>query len=388
MKNPSLLRNALLLSLPLLIIWFAWWLLAGPKGGSMPASTITTLVDVPIGTGAGTVKQQSDSQYEGADYRLFRLRPRAVDDVSNIYFLDDFKTLHVFTPNNQLLRQIKVGIRAVWVWQLAVASDGNFWMDTDYKAASLFKVKANGSVLWSMGRGKSKPAPTSPPLMGGMKRNGFGRIAGLFPDKNGGVFVYDNYDTMFHFDRDGRVLATYDVIDQATRGQDGFQGTDTSVIATREGVVYSQLRTAVSGDYRTAVLLKTWPKPNQSTTRIIDLSRLQPVKSIVLRGADARGNLYFQYRYDINGERAAIDKWGGPMAIARVGADNVAHKVFDTFEFYGKGHDGGTVGAKSSRPKFNRSGDLFHVATNGDLYIDNVTSTNYRVDRISFAAGG
>jgi hypothetical protein len=151
-------------------------------------------------------------------------------------------------------------------------------------------------------------------------------------------------------------------------------------------VTYSPRKTTPAGSMRSIVY--RWVKPNQRTTRIIDLSQLGYVaeSGILLAGVDKNENLYFQYIYSPSGDKKDIP-WTMAMAIAKVGSDGKVEKVFDIYEYYKSEIEDAIQQADPRRKKRGiiGIGDVMHVAANGDMYLEIATNTHYRIDKIFFS---
>jgi hypothetical protein len=220
-----------------------------------------------------------------------------------------------------------------------------------------------------------------------VKGQPFDEIAGLFTAANGDVFVLTRLQKMLRFGEDGHFIADYDL--RAGEGPNQFF----SAIATPDGGVYSISKPVRDEAQKVVGLqLNHWPKPGPYTSRIIDrrgyFVRGQVFSDeILLMGADGENNLYFEYRYKLDTKQVSPATWMGPMAIAKVGADNKIKKIFDIYQHYKDEMERAKQQSDAKRQQRGPIGigDLIHVSANGDLYLEVADATHYRIDKIFFA---
>ncbi len=73
------------------------------------------------------------------------------------------------------------------------------------------------------------------------------------------------------------------------------------------------------------------------------------------------------------------------MAIAEIGSDGNVKKIFDLYEHYKDEISQAKRRADKRREKRGPIGlgDIIHVSSNGDLYLEVADDTHYRIDKIS-----
>lgn len=374
-------RNVLIAASLLALASVLWMDIRSYKG-SPSSATIDTVANLRYGDGPGKIGKSSAWEHKGGNWRMMRIAAScAIDDNGRIYIIDLKNRLTIVSPSGGIIHQIE----CAWTklpYQLVVGPKQTLWIADNFRYGGktrLVKASANGAALWEIGRDDDEakrvaPNITRPPEYSG-NEDEFVQVEALFTSKNGDVFVYDNYKAMRRFDSNGRFIISYDVKSRDAWPKDVDMkdaAPVSSAIATRDGSVYSHSLGIMKNDRLITLVLNQWPRSRQRIRRMVDLTQLGHINSgdILLMGSDADNNLYFQYRYPTKEDRWS-KSWAGPMAIAKVGSDNKAIKVFDIYDHY----KDAMIGV----------GDLIHVSPKGDLYIEMQTSTHYRIDKISFA---
>ncbi len=355
--------------------------MSGPR---LPRHHATVVALVPYGSGPGQLGRTTGWEHKGGNYRMGSLAPAAVTDDGRVLIMDLRPNLCLVSPDGRSVRKAPCP-SVPCAYALTAGAGDAVWVGGDLGMGSgtrVVRATAAGTALWAVAAPPlpgARPAPRRRPTGGIVTRTArLVQVEGLFPCDDGGVFVYDAYERMLRLGRDGRVAAEYDVSTPTLLRLLGGDCRRTSpvlcALATRSGRVYgfSYVHADV-GKPVLGLILTCWETPGRTTQRPVSLAGLEPIASgdILLRGSDAADNLYFQYRYrkGIGAEEA--DRWRGPMAIARVGPDGRAVKLFDTYRYYRAAGLGGC-------------GDLIHVSRRGDFYLEAAPPSHYRVDRVSF----
>lgn len=362
----------------------------------MPPSAVTTVVNLRFGSGTGEIGRLFRLQHRENNIHMLNMSaPCAVDEAGRVFIADSREKLYVIDSDAKSVQRIAMPW-AKTVVKLGCGTGQTLWLA--HRSHCLVKATSTGKPLWEIGvwqigtrkLGNLKPSYTKyvkskvvpgketitsspyPPNYDRRQAQSI-EIEGLFTAANGDVLILDHAMVMRRFTSEGKLSATYDVGAQSQWTDSDLDlktGFPTnwmiSAIATRNGSVYSQ---AYKAKRRYSVLLYGWQQSGRRTAREVDLVGLEYTggPEILLMGSDAKGSLYFQYRYAGQGS----EKWNGPMAIAKVGKDNVARKIFDIHEHY-KGNWTGRIG------------DIVHVSAKGDVYLEMESATHYRIDKITF----
>jgi hypothetical protein len=359
---------------------------------------VSTAAKISLGDDADDISQLLSSMHF-MEPRFWRLMPSDVDSSGNIYVLTG-KKLYVFSSGGRLVRKVNFP----WIWNVLHVRHGTgqtLWVAEDVGEglwSRLVKAREDGKAVWEIGQRcpGTKPKRTVPqlphPPRYSAKADNFLQIEGLFAASCGDIFVLPRAEPILlrRFNPEGRLLASYDVypIGELPRQHPDY-GVSFSALAARDGTVYSHLFTKKNdAGWLTEIIVYRWVKPNQRTTRTINLSQLGyvPESGILLAGVDKNENLYFQYIYSPSGDKKDIP-WTMAMAIAKVGSDGKAEKIFDIYEHYKREIENAVQQANQKRKKRGiiGIGDVIHVAVNGDLYLEIATSTHYRIDKIVFS---
>ena len=365
----------------LLMVSTAAWLWNRARNPQLPPSTATTVANLRFGSGAGEIAQLVHLQHRENNLNmLYRAAPCGVDEEGRIFIVDKRNRLHTINVDGTMEKSIALPWDSSVV-DLCYGPKQTLWMAT-VGPNSIIKANTSGKPLWQIGykpvgdlNPKQIQSLSNPSTSSGKVE--FNEIEGLFTTSMGDVFALDHTMVMRGFDSKGRSLATYDLELRLQTQKVGQKPKTYSVpispppnfigaIAGRDGTVYSQ---AYYGSKK-GVELHCWSREGRYTTRTINLDLLERTGGphILLMGSDAAGNLYFQYLYN----RSDTGTWNGPMAIAKVGKDNIARRIFDIYKHY-KGNWTGRVG------------DIIHVSAKGDVYLELESGAHYRIDKISFS---
>jgi len=358
-----------------------------------PASLakVTTVLRLKIGTAPGTIATTLPLDHQSHNFTMESLAPIAMDESGIFYLVDGNGLMTVVDQKGSIIAQKPLAGTA-YVCKIARGTGSTLWLsDVADKIgcwARLVCANTHGKLLWEIGSpglpNAERVVPALPRAPGQDKVVNFENCYGLACDNSGDVFLNENCTTMRRFNKFGRETGKYDLFPpEPPSVARVYQDETGSAVVSRRGWVYAVHSTTFDHHCAKSILLDFWPSPEQHEFRILDFSRLNPngAENTLLMGTDAADNLYFEYRYPLSDPNDDLT-WAGPMAIARVGPDGVAHLFFDIYQYYHADAAEHGIAAPDAG-----CGDLIHVGPTGDLYLERGTPTEYWVDKIVVGPG-
>jgi hypothetical protein len=385
------------------------------KPGPLPEVQITTVARIKT-TNTWSPKGKVGMSYPlGMSDSWYRLRPCTVDSQGSITIVDDSGNIVTSSDNGTVVRRMPCPwIDRAFFIQGDVSQ--NFWVGQYYDVTnvsrwSVVKVRRDGKPLWRIGEYRilavssdgyrshhwksagetvankdldKYSVPRAPKKA--IDDDHFIEMCGLI-ESGKNIYVL-TYDFMVRkYGPEGQLTERYN-LKNATHAKKGLAAHNFSMIAAPGGGFYAgQLeflsRSRITGLRVTGIQVNHWTNPNSYSSRVVDLTGLGrvPPHGVRLAGVDGKGRLYLQYNFDREGAPLR-----DPAAVAVVGEDNRAVKIFDILEHYQDEIDAARKRTVQRRGEtIINVGEIVKVAANGDFYLEIATPGRYRIDKISFA---